>query len=76
MLLIAWDDLQNGQAAANAANQYGATFPFLADPNQVVLASLEVDWGIPSYHLIAPGMELVAKDNSNAVNMIQCYLPY
>ena len=74
--------MESGSGAATAddaarwAGQYGATFPFTADPSRVVFSAFEQDNYIPSYALIAPGMELVAKDNMSAEGMIESYLPY
>ena len=79
-MIVAWMESYSGAAteadAERWAGQYGATFPFLADPSGVMFTAFESDNYIPSFSILAPGLELVVKDNMNAANQIEQYLPY
>lgn len=65
--LIAEDAESNATTTEDAAvwaDTYGLTFPVLADANWEVGNRFEVDYGIASYSLLGPGMEVLIKDGS------------
>ena len=50
--------------AASWANQYGLTFPVLADPNKTLVNYIRTDpnfsggYGLPNKQLLSPGMQV------------------
>ncbi|MCB9741455.1 MAG: TlpA family protein disulfide reductase [Alphaproteobacteria bacterium] len=58
------------------ADNYGLSYPVVADPGWAVNNRYEQDNGIPTHVLIAPGGELIAVDDYNAESMIDELLPY
>ena len=73
MVFIIWSDC-SANDLPGYASQYGATFPFMADD-----WSFESQFGqdnyIPSFFIIAPGLEMVVSDSSGAQGQIGNYLP-
>ena len=57
------------------ADSGGQTFPVLSDPGWSLANRFEVDYGIPTFSLIGPGMEVIAVDDWNSEGMIPDYLP-
>ena len=57
------------------ADQYGLTFPVVADAGWAIESRYAQDNGIPSFTLLAPGAEVVAADDFGAESMIPDYLP-
>lgn len=67
MILSTWAENENSEAPsvdeiAAWADQYGMTFPVLADPNWAINNRFEKDHGIPTQVLLAPGAKLVKVD--------------
>ncbi len=74
ILIIIWGDCGPGDLPS-LANQYGATFPFTADPSWSFEDEFGQDHNIPSFFIIEPGLNLVVVDDMNAENLIGSYLP-
>ena len=65
--LIAEDAESNATDTDDAAvwaDTYGLTFPVLADAGWTVGNRFEVDFGIASYSLLGPGLEVLIKDGN------------
>ncbi|MCP4804443.1 MAG: hypothetical protein GY913_01600 [Proteobacteria bacterium] len=60
---------------AEWADSAGQEHPVLSDPGWSLSNRFELDYGIPSFSLLAPGMEVVAVDDWGAENMIADYAP-
>lgn len=60
---------------ADWADSAGQTHPVVADSGWSVSNRFEQDYGIPSFTLLAPGMEVVAVDDWSAESMIGDYAP-
>ena len=80
-MVISWSEGPSGgtpneYTAAAWAESFGATYPFTIDPGWTLETAYGADAYIPSYFLIAPGLEMVAQDDMSAQNMIEQYLPY
>jgi hypothetical protein len=59
------------------ADKYGITAPVVADEGWAVGSLYERDGGIPSQHLIGPGMEILAIDQFPVSESdIEAALPY
>ncbi len=57
------------------SDQYNMTLPVLSDGGWVLSNRFEQDYGIPTFTLLGPGMEVVAVDDFGAEGMIPDYLP-
>lgn len=60
---------------ASWADQYGLTFPVVADEGWAIDNRFEQDGGIPTVTLLGPGMEVVAVDTWEAESLIDGVLP-
>ena len=60
---------------AQWADQSGQTHPVVADAGWSVSNRFEKDYGIPTFSLLAPGMEVVAVDDWSSESMIPEVLP-
>ena len=60
---------------AQWADSAGQTHPVVADAGWSVSNRFELDYGIPTFSLLAPGMEVVAVDDWGAESMIPDVLP-
>lgn len=60
---------------AQWADASGQTHPVVADANWSVSNRFELDYGIPTVSLLAPGMEVVAVDDWASESMIPDVLP-
>jgi hypothetical protein len=57
------------------ADQYGHTFPVVADAGWAINNRYEQDFGIPTQVLLAPGAELVVVDEMVSESQIEEILP-
>ena len=57
------------------ADQYGMTFPVTADDNWTVDNEYEVDHGIPTQVLLAPGDKVLIRDSEVQTTDIEGDLP-
>jgi hypothetical protein len=60
---------------AGWADQHGLTIPVLSDSGWALSNRFEQDYGIPTFSLLGPGMEVLAADDWGSEAMIPEALP-